>query len=296
MTRLVVHAWLPFFAVYLLLSPSASAQDFSRTEIMEIARDLRYTDGPAWSPSGFLLFADVPNNRLFKHIPSGPTNLLRDNTAAASGLAVDKSGRVFVAESAARRIVKIENDKEQVLVKDFEGKAFNSPNDLVLRRNGDLLFTDPAFGSATQQRELDFHGVFRLSAKGEVTAIKRSQTRLNGIALSPDDNTLYLTDTDRRLLLAIDINNRGEARNERELARMEDGIPTGVCVDTKGNIYVAANRILIYDKAGKPLGSYSTPGKPTNCTFGETDGMALFVTTGTGVYRIQSAVPGLLPR
>ncbi len=290
------YFWLCAFCLLLIPCNGAVAQDFSRTEIMEITRGLRYTDGPAWSPNGFLLFADVPNNRLLKHTPSGPTSLIRDNTAGASGLAFDKSGRLFVAEGAARRIIKVEGDQEQVVVKDFEGKAFNSPNDIVVRRNGDLLFTDPAFGSAADRRELDFHGVFRLSAKGEVTAIKRSQTRLNGIALAPDDNTVYLTDTDRRLLLALEINNRGEVRNERELVRVDEGIPTGVCVDTKGNIYVTANRILIYDKEGKPLGKYSTPDKPTNCTFGEADGMALFVTTGNGVYRIQSAVPGLLPR
>lgn len=280
----------------LLLGLPAFGQEFGRTEIMEVARGLRYTDGPAWSPAGFLLFADVPNNRLLKHIPGGPTNLLRENTGGTSGIVFDKNGRVFFADSVARRITRTESDKESTVAADFEGKPFNAPNDLVLRRNGDILFTDPAFGSAMTKRELDFHGLFRISARGEITALKRSETRLNGITLSPDDNTVYVTDADRRLVLAMDINNRGEVRNERELARVEEGIPAGLCADTKGNIYVAADRILVYDKNGKLLGRYSTPGKPTNCTFGEADGKALFVTTTGGLYRIQSTVPGLLPR
>ncbi len=284
------------FCLALWLCLPLLAQEFSRTEIMEVARGLRYTDGPAWSPGGFLLFADVPNNRLLKYVPGGSTTLLRENSAGASGLAFDKNGRLYLAEGTARRVSKVENDKETVLARDFEGKPLNAPNDLVVRRNGDILFTDPAFGSAMEERELDFHGLFRLSSKGELSALKRSQTRLNGVALSPDDNTIYFTDADRRLLLAIDVNNRGEVHNERELAKISEGIPAGLCVDSKGNIYVAANRILIYDKSGKALGHYSTPGKATNCVFGEADGKALFVTTGDGVYRIQSSVPGLLPR
>lgn len=285
-----------FACLLLFLACASPAQEFGRTEIMELARGLRYTDGPAWSPAGFLLFADVPNNRLLKYVPGGAASLLRENTGGASGLAFDKNGRLYLAEGTARRIGRVEDDKESTLAKDFEGKALNSPNDLVLRRNGDLIFTDPAFGSAMQERELDFHGLFRLSPKGEITVLKRSQTRWNGLALSPDDNTLYVTDADRRLLLAMDVNSRGEVRNERELARIEEGIPAGLCVDTKGHIYVAADRILVYDKAGKLLGHYATPGKPTNCVFGEPDGMALFVTAAGGLYRIQSSVPGLLPR
>ena len=288
--------WQGVALACLWLAAMATAQEFGRTEIMEISRGLRYTDGPAWSPAGFLLFADVPNNRLFKYTPGGATNLIRENTGGISGMAFDKDGRLFAAESVARRLSKSENDADTVLLKNFEGKALNAPNDIVVRRNGDILFTDPAYGTAVEERELDFHGLFFLSHQGELTVLKRSQTRLSGLALSPDDNTIYVTDTDQRLVLALVVSKKGEVRNEREFLRVDKGIPTGLCVDTKGNIYVTAERILVYDKDGRFLGHYNTPGKPTNCTFGEADGKALFVTAGGGLYRIQSSVPGLLPR
>jgi gluconolactonase len=263
----------------------ASAQEFGPTEISEVSSGHRFTDGPAWSPAGYLCFVDTPNNRLHQYRQGGQVSILGDQTFGASGLAFDKAGRIYIAEGLARRIAKIENGKHYVVVKDWEGKSFNSPNDLALRRNGDLYFTDPAYGSARKTRELDFHGVFRVSEKGEVSVVKRSQTRLNGIAFSPDDNTLYLTDSDRRVVLAMDVNNRGEVKN-----------PAGLCVDTKGNIYVAANDLLVFDKSGKSIGSYRVAGKPSNCTFGEADGKALFVTSGSAVYRLRSTIPGLLPR
>lgn len=275
---------------------SADAQEIGRTEISEVSRGHRFTDGPAWSPAGYLYFVDTPNNRMHQYQQGSQVSVLGDQTFGASGIAFDKAGRLYVAESLARRIARIENGKHQVVAEAWEGKAFNSPNDLALRRNGDLYFTDPAFGTAKQSRELDFHGVFRVTQKGDVSLVKRSQTRLNGIAFSPDENTLYLTDSDRRVVLAMDVNHRGEVRNEREFAQIKDGIPAGLCVDTKGNLYVAAENLLVFDKNGKAIGSYRVAGKPSNCTFGEADGKALFVTSGSAVYRLQSAIPGLLPR
>lgn len=296
MTKHLVRRRLAALCVLAVCTAIATGQAIGPTEISEVSRGHRYTDGPAWSPAGYLFFVDTPNNRLYRHEQGGQVSVIGDQTFGASGIAFDKSGRLYTAESLARRIAKIENGRHQVLAKDWEGKAFNSPNDLALRRNGDLYFTDPAFGSARKNQELDFHGLFRISEKGEVSVVKRSQTRLNGIAFSPDDNTLYLTDADRRLLLAADVNNRGELRNERELARIEEGVPAGLCVDTKGNIYVAAARVLVFDKSGKSIGGYNTPEKPSNCTFGEADGKALFVTAGSAVYRLKSDIPGLLPR
>ena len=294
--KLLRKRGLALCCLSLLLAVGSQAQEIGVTEIMEIARGLRFTDGPAWSPVGFLVFSDVPNNRLLRHEPGGQVAVLRENSNGTGGSVFDKSGKLYTAEGAARRIGKTDNDKQTVLVTSFEGKSFNSPNDIAIRRNGDVYFTDPAFGSAREEQELDFHGLYRVSARGEVSVIKRSATRLNGIAFSPDDNTLYFTDTDSRALLAIDVNNRGDARNERELVTIGEGIPSGICVDTKGNIYVAADRIRIYDKNGKEIGHYNVPGRPTNCAFGEADGKALFVTADGGLYRIQSSIPGLLPR
>lgn len=271
------------------LGTIGSAQDVWKIEISEISRGHRFTDGPAWSPQGYLYFVDVPNNRMHRKEQGDKVSTITDQTFGASGIAFDKQGRMYTAEGAARRIGRIESGKHEIVAKGWEGKAFNSPNDIEVRGNGDVYFTDPAYGVARSTQELDFYGVFRITTKGQLSLVKKSETRLNGIAFSPDQNTLYLTDSDRRVLLAMDINSRGEVKNERELVKITNGVPAGICVDPKGNIYVAAAKLLVFDKTGKSIGVMNTPGKPSNCTFGEADGNALFVTAEGAVHRLMHA-------
>ncbi len=279
----------------LVLSPAA-AQDYSKSEITEIARDLRFTDGPAWSPAGFLVFSDVPNNQLLRFVPGGKPTVAREHANGAAGNAFDKSGALYTAESATRRVTRTQGDTVTTLAAKWEGKRFNGPNGIAVRRNGDVFFSDSAYGSARKAREIPNNGIYRVSAKGEVALVKAFETRVNGIAFSPDDNTLYAADADRRLVLAIELNGRGEAKEVREFATIPDAIPAGVCVDKRGSVYVAAGTIRIYDKAGKELGRFHVNGDATDCTFGEADGKALFVTARSRVFRLQNPVEGLLPR
>lgn len=278
------------------IAPHALAQDYSKSEISEVARDLRFTDGIAWSPAGYLLFSDVPNNRILRFVPGGPLSLFRESANGASGHAFDKQGTLYTAEGVSRRITRTKGETVTTLASAWKGKRFNSPNDIALKRNGDIFFTDSAYGSARKSRELPSNGVFRISSKGEVSLVKSFETRVNGIAFSPDEDTLYVTDTDRRLVLAIEIDGRGEAKQVREFTAIPDQIPAGLCVDKKGSVYVAADSIRIFDKDGKPLGRFNVPGEASDCTFGEVDGLGLFVTARGGVYRLQSPVEGLLPR
>ncbi len=274
----------------------AAAQDYSKSEISEIIRDLRFTDGIAWSPAGFLVFCDVPNGRMFRFAPGGKVTLLREHSNGAAGNAFDKAGTLYTAESASRRITRTQGETITTLATKWEGKAFNGPNDIAVRRTGDVYFSDPAFGSAQKAREIAQNGIYRVTSKGEVSLVKGFETRVNGIAFSPDDNTLYVTDTDRRMVLAIELNGKGEAKEVHEFAAIPDAIPAGLCVDKRGNVYVAAGMIRIFDKNGKELGRFHVPGEASDCTFGEADGTGLFVTARGGVYRLQSPVEGLLPR
>lgn len=272
-----------------------AAQDYSKTEILEIARDLRFTDGVAWSPAGYLVFSDVPNNRLFRFTPGGKATLARDHSNGAAGNAYDKSGVLYTAESASRRITRTQGETPATLASKWEGKAFNSPNDVAVRRNGDVFFSDPAYGSARKTREIPHNGIYRITPKGEVVLVKAFETRVNGVAFSPDDNTLYVTDTDRRLVLAIDLNGRGEAKDVREFVAIPDAIPAGLCVDRRGSVYVAAGAVRIFDKNAKELGRFNVNGEATDCAFGEADGKALFVTARSRVFRLQNPVEGVLP-
>lgn len=273
----------------------ATAQDYSKSEIMEVIRDLRFTDGIAWSPAGFLVFSDVPNSRIYRFTPGGKVSVAREHSNGAAGNAFDKSGVLYTAETASRRITRTQGETITVLATKWEGKAFNGPNDIAVRRNGDVFFSDPAYGSARKTREIAQNGIFRVTGKGEVALVKAFETRVNGIAFSPDDNILYATDTDRRLVLAIELNGRGEAKEVREFASIPDAIPAGLCVDKRGSVYVAAGMIRIFDKNGNVLGCFNIPGEASDCAFGEADGTGLYVTARGGVYRFLSPVEGMLP-
>ena len=278
------------------ITVSLSGQDYVRTEISEVFRGLRFTDGIAWSPAGYLVFSDVPSDRLLRYAPGGQVTVMRENAGGASGNAFDGKGRLYTAESTSRQVSRTVDGERTTLAAEWQGKRLNAPNDIAVRRNGDVYFTDPAYGSAVKSREIPEYGVYRISDKGEISLVKGFATRVNGIAFSPDEDTLYVTDSDRRLVLALELNGKGELKDVREFASTPDAIPAGLCVDKKGSVYVAAGAIRVFDKKGAPLGKLNTPHTPSDCTFGEEDGKALFVTARGAVFRLQNPVEGLLPR
>ncbi|MCZ2155998.1 MAG: SMP-30/gluconolactonase/LRE family protein [Bryobacterales bacterium] len=295
-SRPSTHRNFVIICLWAMLTACAGAQDYSKTEITEIARDLRYTSGAAWSPAGFLLFSDVPNNRIYRYAPGGKVSIFRDAANGAAGNAFDKNGVLYTAETLSRRITRTQGTAITTLAAEWEGKRFSSPHGIALWRNGDIFFSDPAYASALKSRELAENGIYRITAKGDVARVASFPTRVNGIAFSPSGDILYATDSDRRLVLAIELNGRGEVKAIRDFVAIPDAIPSGLCVDKRGSVYVAAGVIRIFDKNGAPLGTFHIPQEPSGCVFGEADGKGLFVTARGGVYRLQNPVEGLLPR
>ena len=281
----------------MLFAAGAAGQDYSKSEISEVYRGVRFTDGIAWSPSGYLVFSDVPTIRILRYQPGGEVRVFRENAGGPAGNAFDKKGSLYTAETLNRRVTRTQETTITTLAGEFGGKPFHSPNDLTVRSNGDVYFTDPAYGSAKKERTQPVYGVYRIGTKGEISLVQGFATRVNGIAFAPDEDTLYVSDSDRRLVLAISVSGKGEAKQTSEFAEIPDAIPGGICVDKRGSVYVAAGTgIRIYDKAGKPLGRFNVPDEASDCTFGEPDGKALFVTARGGVYRLQNPVEGLLPK
>jgi len=162
----------------------------------------------------------------------------------------------------------------------------------VVRKDGQVFFTDPAFGSQEDTRDLDFFGVYHVSPRGEVELIAKPKGRPNGIALSPNGRILYVSNSDERNIRAYDLDPKGVASNERVLVSGIDGIPDGLRTDEKGNLYLAANEIEVYTPEGKPLGSIALGETPSNCAFGDEDLQGLYVTARTSVYRIRLDVKG----
>jgi len=276
----------------LLIAAAAGAQDFSDVHVEKVAKDLRYAEGPAWSPDGFLIFSDTVTNTLHKLIAGKGDSDLSDVPGGPIGNAYDSQGRLYTCEFRERRITRTaKNGKVEVLAARFEGKRFNAPNDIVVRRDGQIYFTDPAFGNQQDSRELDFYGVFHLTPKGEVDAIAKLKTRPNGIALSRNGRTLYVTDSDARCVRAYELE-RGAAGEGRVIVDNVEGVPDGIRVDEKGNLWIAASALVSYSPQGKLLGRIVMPETPSNLTFGDADLETLFITARTSVYRVRIGVKG----
>lgn len=281
------------FALSLLVR-CASAQDFDNLRIDKIATGYAFTEGPAWSPSGFLIFSDIPNNQLLKFMPGERPSVFRADSNGANGNRFDAQGRLYTCESHSRRVTRTDKKgKVEVLAERWQGKRLNAPNDLAIRKEGDVYFTDPAFGNQQDTRELDFFGVYHITRKGELEVVARPKGRPNGIALAPDGRTLYVSNSDERNVRAYDLDKSGAASNERTLISGIEGVPDGICIDEKGDLYLAANQILVYSPEGKPLGMIPTEETPSNCTFGDPDLGSLYITARTSVYRARLDVKGI---
>jgi sugar lactone lactonase YvrE len=277
----------------LWLAWSAAAQDFSDVNIDKVAGGYVFTEGPAWSRDGYLIFSDIPADKLLQLTPGEPTSTYRGNSNGANGNAFDAQGRLYTCESRSRRVTRTDKKgKVEVLVERWQGKRLNAPNDIVVRKDGQVYFTDPAFGNQQDTRELDFHGVYHISRRGELELASKWKSRPNGIAISPDGRILYVTDSDERTVRAYDLDRNGAVSNERVVVSGIDGVPDGLRVDEKGNLYIAANNLEIYSAEAKHLGTISTPETPSNCAFGDPDLESLYITARTSVYRVRLHVKG----
>lgn len=280
----------------LALAVCAAAQDFSEVKVEKLAGGYRFTEGPVWSREGFLLFSDVPNNRVVKWLPGVGVQTYRDNSAGTNGNTFDIQGRLISCESRNRRVVRKKKDGEwEVLADKYEGKRLNAPNDIVVRKDGHIYFTDPAFGEQIEGRELDFYGIYHITPKGELSLVAKPKGRPNGVTLSPNGRILYVSNSDERAVYAYDLDGAGKATNERVFLKDIDGPPDGIRTDEKGNLYVTANELAIYSAQGKLLRSIEFAETPRNCAFGDPDFQTLYVTALTSVYRIRLTVKGAIP-
>jgi len=289
----------------------------------------QFTEGPLWRPDGHLWFSDVtgklrslqPFVRFAPNVvrsitPDGKVQVLiekaRGETNAPPGsfigpnaMIADKDGYVLLCQHTNRRIVRLDKDLKQTVYRDkFEGKRFNSPNDLVYKHDGALYFTDPPYGLQKQDddpaKELKFNGVFRY-ANGKLQPVIKDLSRPNGIAFSPDEKILYISNSDEkhRLWMRYDVDADGTVSNGKILydatSDPEQGLPDGMKVDSRGNIYSSGpGGLWVFSPDGKHIGTIKPGESPANCAWAE-DGKTLYITASTSVYRIKLAVAGEKP-
>lgn len=259
----------------------------------ELYRGGEFTEGPVALADGSILFSDIGNKIMKFDRASGKTTVYRDPSGRSNGLALDAMGRLVACEGAntggGRRISVTEPDgKVRTLADRYEGKRFNSPNDLAIDRDGNVYFSDPRY-VGDDPRDLDFETVFRVTPEGKVTVATRDVQKPNGMAFSPYGDWLYVSDNNpegNRQLVRFEVAPDGMLTNKKVLHDFGDGRAIdGMKVDVDGNIFATAGTgdkagLYIFNSEGKLLGVISTPGDPTNCCFGQgEDASILYITT-----------------
>jgi len=270
-----------------------AAQDFDEVKVERAADKLHFAEGPAWAREGWLIFCDVPTNRIMKFVPGEGTQVYRESSNGADGNAIDSQGRLYTCEARSRRVTRTDKKgKIDILAEKFEGKRLNAPNDITVRHDNHAYFTDPAFGNQVDARELNFYGVYHITPKGELEIVAKPKGRPNGIALSPSGKALYVTNSDEKKVYSYDLDKNGAASGERVLIQGIEGVPDGIRTDEKGNIYIAAKSVLIYSPEGKFIRQVPLSEKPSNLAFGDVDMQSLYVTARTSLYRLRLPVKG----
>ncbi len=271
---------------------SLGAQDFANLKVEQLATGFSAGEGPVWSRHGYLLFSDTTTNIIHRYEPGKGVSVFREGSNGANGNAFDSQGRLYSCEYRSRRVTRTaKNGKIEVIAERWEGKRLNAPNDIIVRRDGHIYFTDPLF-TPLEHRELDFYGVYHLTPKGRMELVARPKGRPNGITLSPDGKILYVANTDERNIRAYDLDRKGTASNERVLIPDLGAGPDGIRTDAKGNLYITARGMAVYSPEGKLLGRIAVPENPRNCAFGDADLRTLYLTGRTTLFRVRVQTPG----
>jgi gluconolactonase len=286
-------------------------------KIEKLADGFKFTEGPVWHSDGYLLFSDIPANKILKYSPGEGISIYLENSGYAgseaemkgqgsNGLTFDENGNLIICQHGARQLLKADRAGNFTpIARQYMGKRLNSPNDVVVKSDGTIFFTDPPWGLAQREndpeKELEFQGVFRLN-KASLELVDETLARPNGIALSPDEKYLYVTDSDgnKKHYYRYEILEDGSIVNRMlffDATNLEaPGGPDGIKVDKQGNCYFTGpGGVLVISPKGEHIGTISPPESPANLCWGGKDGKTLFMTCRTGLYAINLKIEGVRP-
>jgi gluconolactonase len=319
----------------LRLDPALDALVSPDAKVEHVKGGFGFTEGPVWvqkGREGYLLFTDIPGNVVWKLTGDGKASVHLSNVGytgpevwrwggiqnngfdkndpkfeefamiGADGLTLDRQGRLILATFAGRSLMRIENNgKRTVLADRYEGKRFGGPNDVVVKRDGAIYFTD-TFGAFRQRdkdprKELDFNGVYRWE-DGKLTLVVKDMPAVNGLAFSPDEKYLYVNASRDNYVNRYDVNPDGSLANGKLFIDMRKetgrGITDGLRVDIRGNLYeTGPGGVWIISPEGKHLGTIRAPEQSTNIGFGDADRKTLYIAARTSIYRIRVNTPGI---
>jgi gluconolactonase len=276
-----------------LVDPQAKLEKF--------AGGFGFAEGPVWDPAGFLYVSDEVENWIFKVYPDGRREKVFQ-TGDPDGSTLDRNHRLITTASVLRSIVEVKPDGSyRTLADKFEGKRFNSPNDVVPGPDGALYFTDPTLDLPKgEKQDLSFQGVFRLGPDGSVRLLTQDLAQPNGLAFSPDGKRLYIDDSKNRDIRVYDVGANATLSNGRLFGKEDgsphSGVPDGMKVDRDGNLFVTGPLgIWVWDPNGNHLGTIVVPEQPANLAWGDSDFRTLYITATTSVYRLKTKTQGFVP-
>jgi len=266
-----------------------------------VATGFGFTEGPVWDPAGFLYVSDEEQNKIFRVYLDGR----KEEVIALGdpdGNTYDPDHRLLDCASVLRAIIRVEPGGHYAVLADrYEGKRFNSPNDVVMGPDGAIYFTDPTLDLvAGEKQEIPFQGVYRLDPKGEVRLLTKELTQPNGLAFSPDGRKFYVDDSEQKNIRVYDFHSDGTVSGGRifgsEDTGKKGGVPDGMKVDLDGNLYVTGPEgIWVWDPEGHHLGTIVVPEQPANLAWGDADFGTLYITAKTSVYKLRTAARGFVP-
>jgi gluconolactonase len=275
-------------AVYGVASATVIADG---AKVEKLAGGFAFTEGPAADAQGNVYFSDIPNNRILKWSLDGKLSTFLENSGGANGLYFDKAGNLLACEGSGRRLVSIDPKcRVTVLADKYQGKKFNSPNDLWIDPKGGVYFTDPRYGGR-EGMEQDGEYVFYLSPdRSRLIRVIDDMVRPNGLIGTPDGKTLYVADNGGGKTFVYRVNPDGTLSGKRLFA--PEG-SDGMTIDSKGNVYLTSRIVAVYNKNGEKIEEIKVPEGPANVTFGGRDKQTLFITAQTSLYSIKMGVKGV---
>jgi gluconolactonase len=270
-------------------------------KITTVATGFGFTEGPVWDAAGFLYVSDETINKIFRVEMDGTKKSVID-LGDPDGNTYDKQHRLIDCASVLRALIVVTPDGHySVLTDRYQGKKYNSPNDVIVGPDNALYFTDPTLDLVKgEKQEIPFQGVYRLDANGAVQLLTKDLTQPNGLGFSPDGKHLYIDDSDQQNIRVYDVGPGGTLSNGRifgvEPGPKEDGVPDGMKIDQKGNIFVTGPKgVWVWDAEGNHLGTIVMPEQPANLAWGDSDYGTLYITATTSVYRLRTNARGFIP-
>jgi gluconolactonase len=267
-------------------------------ELKKLAGGMKFVEGPVWikREGGYLIFSNIPDEQLKKWSDKDGLTTFREHSHEANGNCTDREGRLVSCEGGARRVTLTEKDGSiRTLAETADGKKFNSPNDVVVKSDGSIWFSDPDYGLGQKPREAGGLYIYRLNPKtGDISAVVKDCDHPNGLCFSPDEKRLYVADSGAPHLVRVyDVKRDGTVANGRVFCVIDQGVPDGIRCDAKGRLFSSAgDGVQIFDREGGLIAKILVPEVPANLCFGGADGKTLFITARTSLYAIPVLVKG----